>query len=157
VLDCRSKTENRIRQFLWLATGLPLLDRFRRLPYEGAEQTFQALSLFQDVSDVPQADPAYPAARFPKRSQFVIHAKGMTVTPRGSYHQTGNACLAISLLGLPSRRRSLWGEILNFARDRRGSISPFHPGLVSLTAAALGALPAGRSERRDWSSRVPAD
>jgi hypothetical protein len=83
VLDCRSKTENRIRQFLWLATGLPLLDRFRRLPYEGAEQTFQALSLFQDVSDVPQADPAYPAARFQKRSQFVSYAKGMTVTPSG--------------------------------------------------------------------------
>jgi hypothetical protein len=50
-----------------------------------------------------------------------------------------------------------WGEILNFARDRRGVISPFHPSLVSLTAAALGALPGGRSERRDWSSRVPAD
>jgi hypothetical protein len=87
----------------------------------------------------------------------VIPAKGMTVTPSGQLSPNWKCLPGDQLVGLASRRRSLWGEILNFARDRRGIISPFHPGPVSLTAAVLGALPGGRSERRDWSSRVPAD
>jgi hypothetical protein len=83
-----------------LATGLPFFDRFRRLPYEGAEETLQALSLLQDVSDVPQADPAYPAARFPKRSRFVIHAKGMTVTPSGQLSPNWKCLPGDQLVGL---------------------------------------------------------
>jgi hypothetical protein len=105
-------------------------------------------------------------------------ASGRPRLPRGSLSEEEPVCdpyqgydghtlgPVITKLEMPAWRSACWacrragdrcGGILNFARDRRGIISPFHPGLVSLTVAALGALPAGRSERRDWSSRVPAD